>query len=118
MTKSFSLLLLYQLAGEAIVRFMKLPIPGPVVGMILLLATLMCHRRAAKDFREGAAVLLQHLSLFFVPAGVGVIVHVSRIADEWLPITLSIVVSTFAGMAVTVWVLKAMTARRGAGEAR
>jgi holin-like protein len=118
MTKSLSLLLLYQFAGEVIVRLSKLPIPGPVVGMILLLVTLMVHHRATEEFREGAAAMLQHLSLFFVPAGVGVIVHVSRIADEWLPITLSILVSTFAGMAVTVWVLRIMTARSRGGETR
>jgi holin-like protein len=117
MIKSFSLLLLYQFIGEAFVRVFTLPVPGPVVGMIFLLATLLIHDRAIEDFKEGSAVLLQHLSLFFVPAGIGVIVHLGRIADEWLPILLSILISTFAGMAAAVWVFRIMAPRNGDGEA-
>ena len=61
------------------------------------------------DLGSGTGALLQHLSLLFVPAGAGVMLHLQRIESEWLPITVALIVSTFAGMAVTGFVLRAMT---------
>ena len=59
--------------------------------------------------KTNSAALLQHQSLLFGPAGAGVILHLHRVADEWLPISLALIISTFAGMAVTALVLKLMT---------
>ncbi len=111
MIKTISLLLLYQLVGELLVRVLGLPIPGPVIGMALLFLTLLAKGRAGEELKMGAGSLLQHLSLLFVPAGVGVMLHIQRVANEWLPITASLIVSTFAGMAVTALVLKFMTGK-------
>ncbi len=108
MLNTLTLLLLYQLGGEVLVRVTGLPIPGPVVGMTLLLLTLLVRDQVSHDTRAHAGSFLQHMSLFFVPAGVGVMVHLPRVANEWLPITLALVISTFAGMAVTAWVILAM----------
>lgn len=101
-----AVLLCYQLAGELVAIFFQLAIPGPVIGMLLLLATLMVLGRtpAAPDAAAGA--LLAHLSLLFVPAGVGVMVHLDLVAAEWLPITAALVASTVAGMALTALVMK------------
>ncbi|MFT3847129.1 MAG: CidA/LrgA family protein [Propionivibrio sp.] len=107
-----SLLLLYQLVGELIVRAFALPIPGPVIGMALLFLTLLVRGRVGEELRNGTSALLQHLSLLFIPAGAGIMLHLQRIASEWLPIAVALVASTFAGMAVTGLVLRAMT--RGA----
>lgn len=112
MIHTFTLLLLFQLAGEMLVRLFGLPIPGPVIGMVLLFVTLLCRDHVGHELRANAAAFLQHMSLLFVPAGVGVMVHVSRVAKEWLPITASLVLSTFAGMAVTAWVILALLPRR------
>ena len=100
--------LLFQLAGELIVRVFHWPIPGPVVGMTLFFLTLLARDHVGHDTRQNVGALLQHMSLLFVPAGVGVMVHLQRVAGEWLPITLALVLSTFAGMAVTAWVIKAL----------
>ena len=108
MLNTITLLLLYQLIGELVVRGLGLPIPGPVIGMALLLLTLIIRGRVGNELRNGASGLLQHLSLLFVPAGAGVMLHLHRVADEWLPITVALFVSTFAGMAVTALVLRAM----------
>ena len=108
MLNPLTLLLLYQLGGEVLVRVTGLPIPGPVIGMTLLLLTLLVRDQVGHDTRAHAGSFLQHMSLFFVPAGVGVMVHLQRVAGEWLPITLALVLSTFAGMAVTAWVIKAL----------
>ncbi len=109
MLNTLALLLLYQLGGELVARFFGLPIPGPVIGMSLLLLTLLARGQVSHDTRTNVGAFLQHMSLFFVPAGVGVMVHLHRVANEWLPIVISLVVSTFAGMAVTAWVIRALS---------
>jgi holin-like protein len=113
MINTLTYLLLYQLAGELLVRLLGLPIPGPVVGMALFFFTLLARGRVSEELRTGTASLLQHLSLLFVPAGVGIMLHVQRVADEWLPIAVALIVSTFAGMAVTALVLQAMLRKGG-----
>lgn len=111
MLKAITLLLLFQLAGEAISLLLALPIPGPVIGMALLFAALAVRGGPGIELRETAQRLLQHLSLLFVPAGVGVMLHWQRMADEWLPIVVSLVASTFLTIAVTAWVLRALIQR-------
>src|SRR3990167_7315813 len=70
-----TVLLTFQLIGEVIAQALRLPIPGPVVGMGLFFAALALPRVPAGRMREPAQQLLQHLSLLFVPAGVGVMLH-------------------------------------------
>lgn len=94
-------LLLFQLAGETIVLLLDLPIPGPVVGMFLLLAALLLRSGVAASLDSTANGILRHLSLLFVPAGVGVVIHFSRIGSEWLPITVALLVSTLITLTVT-----------------
>ena len=108
MIHTLTLLLLFQLAGELFVRLLDLPIPGPVVGMTLLFLCLLAKGHVSQEIRIHTGALLQHMSLFFIPAGVGIMLHMQRIGNEWLPIMLSLVISTFAGMAVTAWVIEIM----------
>ncbi len=113
MLNTLTLLLLFQLGGELCVRALALPIPGPVIGMILLFLTLLAKGHVGQETRLNTAALLLHLSLLFVPAGVGIMVHLQRVGNEWLAISLALVISTFAGMAVTAWVIKAMSPADG-----
>ena len=106
MLNAITLLLLFQLAGEAIALFFALPIPGPVIGMGLLFAALALRGGPSPELRHTAQNLLQHLSLLFVPAGVGVMLHAQRLADEWLPIVVALVASTFVTIAATALVLR------------
>src|ERR1700722_20752334 len=94
MIASLSLILLCQLAGEALVRGIGVPVPGPVIGLMLLLVLLLLRDRFAVLARgplqgnEGDGVqstsrrLLSHLSLLFVPAGVGVVQKLDLIVDH------------------------------------
>lgn len=109
MLGSITLLLLFQLAGEAIAMFFELPVPGPVIGMALLFAALGWRGGPSLRLRESAQNLLQHLSLLFVPAGVGVMLHFQRMADEWLPIVVALVASTLLAIAITALVMRALT---------
>ena len=101
MLAALTLLLLFQLAGEVIVQFFALPVPGPVVGMALLFVTLVIRGGVPDDLRNTANNLLQHLSLLFVPAGAGVMVHLARLGDEWLAIVVALIASTSITLAVT-----------------
>ena len=101
MVRGFTLLLLFQLCGEFISRILNLPIPGNVMGMGLLLLALLTNLVDIKRFEDAAEALLSNMALFFVPAGVGVMVYGDLIAAEWLPISVATVLSTFVVMAVT-----------------
>ncbi len=109
MLEAITLLLIFQLIGEALALYFALPAPGPVIGMGLLFAALALRGGPSDEVRSTAQNLLQHLSLLFVPAGVGVMLHAQRMADEWLPIVVSLVGSTAITIAVTALVLRALT---------
>ncbi len=108
-------LLLFQLAGEVVARGFGLPVPGPVLGMLFMLAALAVRGGAGEELTATSQKLLQHLSLLFVPAGTGVMLHLNRVADEWLPLLVALVVSTAATLAVTALAMK-LLARRVAEE--
>ncbi len=108
MIGAITLLLVFQLAGEVISRSLGLPIPGPVIGMALLFLGLATRRGPSTDLRNTAQGLLQHLSLLFVPAGTGVMLHFQRLSDEWLPLLASLLVSTAVTIGVTAVVLRAL----------
>jgi putative effector of murein hydrolase LrgA (UPF0299 family) len=111
MIASLSLILLCQLAGEVIVRATAVPMPGPVVGLVLLLALLLARDRFAVllrgPLRDGgvenaARGLLAHLSLLFVPAGVGVVQKLDLIAAHGVAIMAVLALSVVATLLVTV----------------
>lgn len=114
MLGALTILLVYQLIGEVIVQFARLPVPGPVIGLLLLFLTLWVRGSLAVPLRDTANGILQHLSLLFVPAGVGVMVHFARISGEWLPIIVAVLASTALAIAVSALVMRALM--RGASD--
>lgn len=101
MLAALTWLLLFQLLGEGLVFWLALPVPGPVVGMAALLVALALWPALRATLKPTAGHLLQHLSLLFVPAGVGVMLHLRRLGDEALAIGMALVLSTLVGLAVT-----------------
>ncbi|MCL7943565.1 CidA/LrgA family protein [Marinobacter sp. ATCH36] len=104
-----TLLLVYQLAGEITVRLLAVPIPGPVLGMVMLFLTLMIRGKTPEPLQNASTALLSHLSLLFVPAGVGMMAHFGRIAEEWLPIALTLFLSTIITMVATAGIMQVTT---------
>ena len=98
-------LLVFQSAGEALALATGAPVPGPVVGMALLLVVLRLRegRDTAADAPLGVAAdgLARHLSLLFVPAGVGVMLHAARLAEEGAALAAALVASTVIALAAT-----------------
>ena len=114
----FTWLLVFQCAGEALVRLAGWPIPGPVAGMALLFAALLLRNKAPDALTVAAVGLGQHLSLLFVPAGVGVMMYVAQVTDEWLPILAALVVSTVLAIAATALAFAWLVRRQQRAPAR
>jgi holin-like protein len=110
-------LLGFQLAGEVLAQALRLPVPGPVVGMALLLAALQL-RPPGEGLRAFSSGLLSHLSLLFVPAGVGIVLHAPRLAAEWPALVASLVLSAAATLVVTGWLVQRLSPRAGGEEGR
>ncbi|SHH98504.1 CidA/LrgA family protein [Bradyrhizobium erythrophlei] len=127
MIASLSLILLCQLAGEVIVHGLGLPVPGPVLGLVFLLLLLLARDRFAVLARgplQGGGVenasrgLLAHLSLMFVPAGVGVVQKLDLVAAHGIAIAvvlaLSVVMTLLATVATFLGVSRLMVRGRSA----
>ncbi len=95
-----------QLAGEAAVRAAGLPLPGPVAGMVLLFVLLALRGRVPDGMAKVGDALLNHLSLLFVPAGVGVMLHMDLIGADWLPISAALIGSTALTIVVTALLMR------------
>jgi len=111
-------LLLFQLLGEAIVIVLQLPVPGPVVGMLLLFLALLVRGRVPKELESTSKGLLNHLALMFVPAGTGVVAYLALLRQEWLPITVALIGSTVMTIAVTALTLQTVIRWRSDAEVR
>jgi putative effector of murein hydrolase LrgA (UPF0299 family) len=117
MIQGFVVLLIFQLTGETVSRGLALPVPGPVLGLVLLFLALQATRRLS---RRGSAAagqgavgrvadgLLQNLALLFVPAGVGVVQHLGLLEQYGLAFAVVLVASTALTLIVTVWVFIAV----------
>jgi holin-like protein len=102
MIGGLAILLLCQLTGEATARLLGLPVPGPVLGMALLFGVLLARGgEVPKSLADTADALLRVLGLLFVPAGVGVMLHLPEIARDWAPIALAILAGTLLTVGVT-----------------
>ena len=97
-------LLMCQLAGELVSRGLHLPVPGPVLGMLMLLVLLITLDRkgeAPPSLGQVADALLGNLGLLFIPAGVGVVLYGPLLARNWAPLTVAVVVGTTVAIGVT-----------------
>ena len=106
---------MFQLVGEAIQKYFGLAIPGPVIGLVLMLIALLAskHRthRPIAGLRDNlitvAETLLGHLSLLFVPIGVGVILHLHLLETQLLRVLGVIIFGTIATMIFTAFIFAA-----------
>lgn len=118
-------LLACQLAGEVIARGLGLPIPGPVIGIVLLLIVLTIHGRIRRpeaaeqgDVAKAADGLLANLGLVFIPAGVGISQHYKLIFDNGLALVAALVISTVLTLIVAVGVFRGVSRLMARRESR
>ena len=110
--RGFAWLLALQAAGELAVKQLGLTVPGPVLGMVFLLFALKLPsiRLAVAGCAE---FLLTHLSLLFVPVGVGVMTHLGIFNDFGWRIAVVLVLSTWVGLSVTALTLRWLQKQEG-----
>ena len=112
MLKSIFIILLYQLIGELFQKFFGLSIPGPVIGLVLLLVTLLLIQKRQRavpikeDLYNSAEILLNYLPLLFIPVGVGVVMHLSLLEDNLTSVVLVIILGTLLTLALTGFVME------------
>ena len=123
MPLAFAILVGLRPVGEVLRQTLHLPLPGPLIGMVLLTVVLVA-RGSAGDAAERAAPpalltvsngLIVDMGLLFVPAGVGIITEVGVLRREWLAILAGLLVSTVLGLAVTGLVMHHVSRVAGAG---
>ncbi len=105
MIAALAALLVFQLIGEVLARTFALPIPGPVIGMLLLVSVLLVRGAIPHALQSTATGLLTHLPLLFVPAGVGVMVHLATLQRALLPLLATLLLSTLMTTVVTASLL-------------
>jgi holin-like protein len=116
--RGFLLLLLFQIAGTGLEHWLRVPVPGPVIGMVLLAVWMVLRGKGKhEDVEKTADGLLDWLPLLFVPAGVGVVTEFGLLRSAWLPVSVGLVGSTLLTLVVTAGVME-LFARRGRARAR
>lgn len=93
------------LVGQALVRATELPLPGAVLGLLVLLIALVRWRGPDASLRNVSGLLLHNMSVLFVPAAVGLMTQMPALQRDLWPIAVAIPVSTVLGMIVTGWVM-------------
>ena len=107
-------ILVFQGLGELITHFLLPLIPGPVIGLILLLAFLALRKSVNASLDEVASTFSQHFGLLFVPAAVGVVMFWPHLKAHAVAIGAALLVSVVLTIAVTALVLKGLS--RGSGK--
>lgn len=106
MLNALTLILGCQLAGELLITATGLPVPGPVCGMALLFAGLLIKGGIPEDLAKLGDALLSNLSLLFIPAGVGVMLHLQIMRADLIPISIALIVSTLVTIAITALLMQ------------
>ncbi len=101
-----TLILICQLLGEIVARLARLPVPGPVIGMVILFCGLLLRRGIPEGLETSGGYLLRILPMLFVPAGVGIVTHLDVLRRSWAAFGGAVVVGTALTIAVTGLVMQ------------
>lgn len=100
------ILLAFQFAGELLVQTLNLPLPGPVLGMVLLLLALTTRAAVLQRIAPAANLLIGNLTLLFFPIGIGIVLEWERYAEHGLALLVSIVIGTLLALMLVTGLLK------------
>jgi holin-like protein len=112
MLAQLALLMGFQLLGEAAVKCLGVPFPGPLCGMLLLLVYLHVRGGPSEELNSAGTSLVDHLGLLFVPAGTAIVTYTALMAREGLPILTALVVSTTVAVLIGGVVAQRLMKRR------
>ena len=102
----------FYLLGDFVSTLFDLPIPGSVMGMLLLFVFLILRRGLPKSLHTSSQALLPYLPLFIVPASVGIINYWTLLQAEGLALLFIIFISVLVGLPICGWIMQAMMKER------
>lgn len=105
-------LLLFQFVGECCVKLFALKIPGPIIGMVLLLLFLLFRKSSFHALDVTVSWLLRYLPLFIIPAASGIITQIDTISKEAIAILSSLIVGTFLALAFSAKLIDVLISRK------
>ncbi len=109
--RQFGFILGLTLFGELIKKVFKLPLPGSVIGMIVLFLLLYLKVVKVENLKEISSFLLDHLSFFFVPAGVGLMAYMGILRDNWFEIGIISLITTVIVLLITGYSIQLLRKR-------
>jgi len=119
MLRALLALIAFQMAGDVIADFSSVPVPGMVIGLLLLLAViglrgrmLGADRAVPPELNQVAKSLHDHLGLLFVPAGAGIMANVTNLAEDGVGLLAAVLISTVATIGVTAFIAGSPRAER------
>ncbi len=118
MSVAFGVLAGLDAAGGAIARATHVPVPGTVIGLLLLLGGFTALGGVPAPMEELARLLIGHLNLLYIPAAVGVVAYASLVRRDAWPIVVALVGSAIVGLAVTGWTFQIVERRAAGGRDR
>ena len=119
MLRAIFVIFFFQLLGEALKKFFDMRIPGPVLGLILLLVVLIFLKRfktgaitnLKDDVINNSNYILNYLSLLFVPIGVGVVMHLSYLENNFFKVLIIVFISTILTIGLTAFLMEKINKR-------
>lgn len=105
-------LVLFQLLGTALNHLFLSILPGPIIGLVLLLAFLMVRGEVSEPISQAASSLLRYLPLLLVPPAVGVMVYAAAIAEDFWAIVGALVLSLMVALTFTGWLMQKLIERQ------
>jgi len=112
MLKGIITLLVFQFLGECITKLFELLVPGPVIGMVLLLIFLMIRKRSFESLDNAVFIHLRYLPLLFIPAAMGIITQADIISKEFWAILISLVLGTIIALAFSAKLMDYLTIKQ------
>ena len=112
MLKGIITLLIFQFLGECIAKLFERLVPGPVIGMVLLLLFLMIKKSSFESLDNAVLIHLRYLPLLFIPAAMGIITQADIISKEFWAISISLLLGTIIALAFTAKLMDYLTIRQ------
>lgn len=112
MLKGLITLLIFQFLGECIVKLLDLIIPGPVIGMVLMLLFLMIRKSSFASLDTAVFMHLRYLPMLFIPAAMGIITQAETLSKEFWAIVISLVVGTLVALAFSAKFIDILSSKK------
>ena len=100
MLSGFVTLLLFTVLGETVSTLFRLPVPGAVSGLILLVIWLQVSGGSSDNLQKVSQFCIRYIAVLFIPASVAVFFMTDLLASQWLPLVLAVFVATPVGIVI------------------